>query len=334
MALDPNMNTSLVRKYPQLLSDPQFMQIYQQLYDLARGPASGRWALNAANTNTNLGDLSDAATARARQLGLPADRMVWTDGSDQSIHKQRNDVLKGLAIGGTMLAGGALANGAISGIGAGAAAAPAASGASAALPASLPVTVGGLPAGASTIGAIGGGIAAPAGTAATTGLTTAGVLSKAAPLLKAAGAGIGNATNAAANNRGVESDYNLNAYREGNTAQSQIENELMQRAATEAAQRKNDLGNIYRQSVAHNPSHSIYDKQGPPPISQQYLDAIDALSKQGGAALQRAPAYDVANLPMRTYTPPPPMKKAGTLEQAGNWLGPTLTLASAYLGGR
>ncbi len=218
---------------------------------------------------------------------------------------------------------------------------------------SLPAAVAGLPAsvlgptgaGATTLAASGSAAAVPAA------VGTASTLSKVLKGVGEAGQVVGAADKAAAANRSESDDYalrqaalelqnnqlGLNGFNANTTAQSALERELIDRATLEGTQRKTDLSNIYKQSVAQNPARSPYDPKGPPTLSQAYMDALAALSKQGGDELAQAPAYsarNMATLTPRTYTPPaftpPTQKKPGTLEQVGNWLGPLLAGVGAF----
>jgi hypothetical protein len=142
---------SILQQYPSLANDPQFMQGYQRLGDIVRtGGVAGVAAAQIPEKNALLQQL----TARARQLGLPADQQVNGVGEAESIHHARNEALTGLALGGLSLVGGGLANSALSG---GGAAAGAASGA--ALPAAA---TGATAAGAGTAATVGPGLAAGA----------------------------------------------------------------------------------------------------------------------------------------------------------------------------
>lgn len=247
-----------------------------------------------------------------------------------------------------MLAGPAIASGigALAGAG-GAGVAPAATSAAAAAP-GLPAAVAGLPAGM-TAGAVpmsASGFAAAAAPAATGG-TLRNILKGSQMAGRAAGA----LNRTAASNRG-ESDLfgqrnaqlelqreqlGLGGYNANTSAQSALEAELMRRADVEGSQRKTDLSNIYKESVASNPTASPYNTRGLPTLSQAYKDAIASLAKQGGTELAQDPAYRVRNLKQPTMTPYvqppftlPTQTKKGTLENVTDWLSPLLSGVGAF----
>lgn len=223
-----------------------------------------------------------------------------------------------------------------------------------------------------------GGVATAAG-----GSGTMGIISQ---ILNAAGRGVGAASSASANNLSEEdrdalalAQLQLNANQQGQnaytenasvaqnaydenaavptqvfnantTADSALQNELINRGTLEDTQRKQDLQNIFKQSSALNPSRSPYDPKGAPALSQDYVTALSHLADQGGDELAQAPAYSARNMPTlkpRTLATPAPFVPAApyqapaftpprlrtpddtTLGNIGNWLGPILTGASA-----
>ena len=250
------------------------------------------------------------------------------------------DILEGVAIGGAALTGlglagvgpmaglfGAGSAAADAGVGTGAAEAGAEAGAGAGL---LPSTaIGseiGLPAGgagltaadvaggAGAAGAAGAGGAAGGASGIAGGLTTAG---KFANALKGIGAGFGKAATAAGGNALDQEKLSLEAAGlniQGQNAADQLklsgmsefEKELMDRASLEQSQRGQALKDIYRQSYASNPRSSPYDPAGPPKYSQDYLNTLSDLTKQGTSMLSKSPQYGATSLPTPTQFQPTP----------------------------
>ena len=161
----------------------------------------------------------------------------------------------------------------------------------------------------------------PAITAATSAGTGGGLLStigKNASMLGAAGQAVGNATQAAGNNR-------MTAAQQAITGQSAYEQELNNRAKTDATQRADALKNIYRASFFNNVPTSPYNTKGNAPISQQTLDTLNSLAAQGTTRLANASPYDMnTTAPLTPYSPSQP----GTLEQVGTYAAPALSILS------
>ena len=137
------------------------------------------------------------------------------------------------------------------------------------------------------------------------------------------------------------------------------QSELQAIARTEADQRGSALKDVYRASVAGNPSHSPYNPVPTPTLSEAYRQTLANLERQGAERLTNPAEYDTrtmrpptpytpyvagANLPpVRPYTPysvpilPAPRPYAprnpdvstSTMQQIGNWIGPTLSVLGA-----
>jgi hypothetical protein len=154
--------------------------------------------------------------------------------------------------------------------------------------------------------------------------------------------GINAATEAAAAGRATQQNAGLTANGQNIQGQSAFESELLARSREEDSQRKEDLKNVYRSSVAQNPHVSPFSRSGAPKYSQQYMDTIGAVAGQGADRLKTGPAYSTNNMPaLRPYTPINPADVRGatgtnpsTLERVGQYVGPALstyaTLAQIY----
>lgn len=141
-------------------------------------------------------------------------------------------------------------------------------------------------------------------------------------------------------NLGVQANNsNISANNSNISGQQSFEQELMNRAKLESDQRKNALANIYRASYTKNPSVSPYNIAGPTKYSQDYLDALDSVSREGQNQLKTPQQYAANGLPPLTpYTPYrtdfKPDTDPSTMQTVGNWLAPTLstigTVADLY----
>jgi hypothetical protein len=162
-----------------------------------------------------------------------------------------------------------------------------------------------------------------------------GILGKAAHLLGskagsdmlgAAANGIGQATNAAANNRGMKAQMAMQA-------DAQHELELQRRATEEQQQRSTALKNAsyadYTQNVKPGPFNTAGIRQYGP--AQQAIAAN--LQKQAQDKLATGPAYDTNK--MSPLTDPKQFVdqygNPSTMEKVGNWASPTLSVLSKAL---
>jgi len=235
------------------------------------------------------------------------------------------------------------------------------------LPAALP--------GAATLGHVGGAAA------------TGGTLSHLGQALTTGGRMVGAATSADAHNQGLENDYGLRANEDQNSwaeemaklkaqndalglsaynananvglgafeantsAQTALQNALINRSKLEQDQRSTGIRNLFKMSAAKNPSRGPFDQKGPPALDPQYVSTLQAVGQQAADALAKGPTYDAATMPAPsygtytapapyvapsftppTYTPPPGFKmRSGTLSQVGEWLGPTLSILGSYV---
>ncbi len=193
-------------------------------------------------------------------------------------------------------------------------------------------TVADLATGGSAIaGQTGGSLAG--GSGSTLG-RVADALGKGASL---AGNAVNGATQAAGQTQLENARLGLTANGQNIQGQSAYEQELMNRAKEEQAQRTDALKNVYRQSYAAAPPTSPYNVAGPPKYSQDYLDALEALKTQGAGKLAKPAQYDTNNIaPLQPYTPYNPNTMSGpggtqpsTMQTVGNWLGPTLSTIGA-----
>ncbi len=222
------------------------------------------------------------------------------------------------------------------------AAAPAAFSAPAASNAAL---IGGTP--SATMGA------APAAGVGNYATATGGTLGKIGNLTRLGGNAISGATKASAANRGLTDDFNQRnselglsydrilgeAANTNITGQRSIEDELINRAKLENDQRQQGLKDMYRSNYFHNPAVSPYNPR-PQTFSPEFLAAMQNMSNQGADKVSTPMQYDTRNLPAiepyKPYTPPPftppAQSKPGTMEKAGNWLGPTLSLIGSWFG--
>lgn len=190
------------------------------------------------------------------------------------------------------------------------------------------------------LGAAGSGVLTGAGGAASTLGTVANIAGKAgstygkvSDLLSGAGSAVGAATNAAAGNRATDAQLGLAANGQNIQGQSAFENELMARTKEEDSQRSQALKDVYRQSYATNRVAGLNNTQGLTKYSPEYLKALEDLKNQGTAKLSRASATDTGSMtplsPYKPYVPSAqPSGSPSTYEQVGNWLGPGLKIAS------
>lgn len=328
---------SLPAELSYALAHPEYLKQHPELQDAyntltgANLPPSVKAAVQQQlGGNTNF-DWSGGQAGIAKHKGVWSQPETWIQ----------------LALAGTV--GGAAAGGAFAGSGGGAAAgaAPTAAPTLGGVAGGIPVTTG-MPAGLTAAGGT------TAGSAATTGIlpTINKYFDKMAPLIGAAGSAVAGASQAAANNRYLNDQYGLDVarmrqdydqqglqgYNANTAAQSAFQNQIQSLAALEASQRKTGLSNIYKQSVAQNPSKSPYNTGNVPTISNAYMTAIGNLANQASGQLAAPPKYDAATgIPTPTYNPyvqppwmPPTQTQPGAGEKVGNWLGPVLAGIGGY----
>lgn len=259
--------------------------------------------------------------------GLVHGRMEWDPEKGEFVSHYDMGKIMSLVAAGVLTAGAAnaITGGAASGAatGSGGAASPLASSATAPLASTLP--------GAASTSTVVGGTAAtaPVSTLGTIG----GVLKKAEPLLHGMGKAVGDAATAAGQNRLDQEHLALTANGQNILGQSSFEQELMNRAHTEADQRKDALKDVYRASYAKNATAGPYNPRGIRPQSPEYLAALGNLESQGSARLATGAQYSTnAMAPLAPYTPVPVNNvqgatgtKKGTLETIGDWLSPALS---------
>jgi len=243
-------------------------------------------------------------------------------------HKMRNTMI-GLGIAGAVAA--PFVAPALLGAGGGAAAAPTLGGGStlaaglggaSALPALAAPAVAGTVAGsvaATEAGIYGGaGLSGTPAAAASTGgkglLSRVGstLKGKAADLLGAGGRAISDATQAAGQNR-------MDAYDQSLRANSQYENQLMNRSADEQKQRGKALDDVYRASWYANRQASPNNTRGLTAISPEMQATLDALKVQGAEKLKSAAQYDSNGNPVLEKPTP---SRPGLLERVGTYAGP------------
>lgn len=157
------------------------------------------------------------------------------------------------------------------------------------------------------------------GTSATTAggiLSTIGsVYNRVQPFLDAAGHAVGDATQAAGENR-------INADEVARRAAADFENQQQQRARLEAEQRDSAEKDVYRAGWYANHQPGPYDTQGATPISPAYQQTLSELEQQAMAKLAKGPQYSTdAMKAIRPFTPTPP----STPERIGTWASPILT---------
>jgi len=151
--------------------------------------------------------------------------------------------------------------------------------------------------------------------AAKKGITTA------ADLLRGGGQAVGNAANAAEDNR-------LTADESRRKGQNDYENQLVNRSKLEAGERQQALKDLYRQSYAANRKPGPYNAAGLTPYSADYMSGLSAIEQQGLARLQKPAAYDTAAMPALAQFVPAPQ---GKVERIGNYAAPALTLGGMAL---
>ncbi len=184
-------------------------------------------------------------------------------------------------------------------------------------------------------------------------LSKAGTLEKIAQLAGLGGTAISDATKSAgdtqlqkaligltANNQNQQAIANAN--NTNITGNNAYETQLLARTKDEEAQRANALKDVYRSSYVANPRVSQYDIGGAPQYSDQYRQTVSGLGNQGSGVLAQPGQYATANQPAlqayKPYTPIPydPNTMSGpggtqqsTMQEIGNWLGPTLSTIGA-----
>jgi hypothetical protein len=176
-----------------------------------------------------------------------------------------------------------------------------------------------VPAGTSSLA--GGGGAALAGGASTLG-TAAKLLSGGGlqDILGAGASGLGQAANAAAQNRGVSANMDLQANREAAVEQ-------MARAKEEQSQRNDALKQGYYANYVQNRKPGPFNSAGITPYGADTLSTAANLAAQSKAKLANAPQYDTSTMPA-ILDPSKFMTQYGqpsTLEKTSNWLSPTLS---------
>ncbi len=200
-----------------------------------------------------------------------------------------------------------------------------------------------------------GGVPAALGTTGTVGgiLGNASTLEKIAQLAGLGGTAVSDATKSAgdtqlqkaligltANNQNQQAIANAN--NTNITGNNAFESQLLGRSKDEEVQRANALKDVYRSSYVANPRVSQYDIGGAPQYSDQYRTTVSGLGNQGAGTLgnpaQYATAAQPALKPYQPYTPVPydPNTMSGpggtqpsTMQEIGNWLGPTLSTIGA-----
>ena len=210
---------------------------------------------------------------------------------------------------------------------------------SATVPTATGTVAGGSGMGATGLASDGSTLAADGSGSTLSSLAKGGVSST----LQALGKGVGDATTAAGNNALNQEQLGLQANNSNIAGQSAFENELMNRAKTEAAQRNSALADVYRQSYATNggtgsgPRVSPYNPAGSPAQSPAYLAALKNLQGQGSATLANPAAYSTTAMPtLKPYNPIDPANvqgatntKPSALQTAGEWVSPALSTLSA-----
>jgi hypothetical protein len=242
-------------------------------------------------------------------------------------------------------AAGAMGAGEAAGAGAGAAGAAGTAGAAGGLLAStatVPLATGTI-AGSVASGAVPAALAA-GGTTAATGGTLASMASRFATnggLADVAGA-VGRADTAAGNNRLNQQQLSMQANRDNILGNNSYEKALQDRAAQEAALRKQALKDVTLANDVRNPHISQFNTQGARPNTPEYMSAMSELEKRGLSRLQQQDAYTTDKLPaLQPYQPLPTdanglQDRTGTkksiLESVGDYASPVMSIASHYWG--
>ena len=128
-----------------------------------------------------------------------------------------------------------------------------------------------------------------------------------ADTLRAGGQNVGAATNAA------------------NERRLSVADKYLDRSKEEDRQRRQDLSDVYRAAWYGTRQAGPYNMRGLQQLSPEYQDTLNLMSQRGRDRLGRTPTYDIEHLPSL---------EPGGLEEAGNWIAPTLstigTIASIY----
>jgi hypothetical protein len=191
---------------------------------------------------------------------------------------------------------------------------------------------------------------APAGIAAGGGMTAGGgTLANMASrfvnnggLSDVAGA-IGRANTAAGNNRLNQQGLTMQANRDNIAGTRSYETMLQERAAQEAALRKQALRDVTLANDVRNPHISQFNTRGPVANTPEYMSAMSELEKRGLSRLQQQDAYTTDKLPaLQPYQPLPTdanglQDRTGTkksiLETVGDYAGPAMSIYSNYFRG-
>ncbi len=181
-----------------------------------------------------------------------------------------------------------------------------------------------LPAGSAGSGAVGAG--ATAGGGSTLGAISK--LAKAGNTARDLGGAVSNASSAAGANRRTDAQI-------GQSAQRTYESALMDRAKTEADQRKEAAKDVYRASFFRNEQTGPYSAKPQAKLSPEYMDSLASLEQQGSARLKQPRQYDTTQMKPLVEKEIDP---ATGLEKTGSWVGPTLStigsLVASYYGGK
>lgn len=163
---------------------------------------------------------------------------------------------------------------------------------------------------------------APAATGGSSGLLSrvgSALKGRASDLLGAGGRAISDATQAAGQNR-------VDAYDQSLRANSQYENQLMNRSRDEQTQRAKALDDVYRASWYANRQASPNNTRGLTAISPEMQATLDALKVQGVEKLKSAAQYDSNGNPVLEKPTP---SRPGLLERVGTYAGPAASGLSA-----
>lgn len=151
-------------------------------------------------------------------------------------------------------------------------------------------------------------------------------INKISDALRAGGKAIGAATTAAGQTQLENESRDANANAMNISGEAAYQSELQSAARTEADQREAARKNLYRASVAHNPTSSPFNPQGPPKLSPELMTGLSDLEKEAMTRLATGSKYDQATMPGPTpYKPYVPKTRPSTMQTVGNWLAPTLS---------
>lgn len=179
------------------------------------------------------------------------------------------------------------------------------------------------------------GLAASLAGAAGGGTPSLSTLAKIAEALRGGAGAVGSATQAAANNRLTQAEFNLRnldqTTRNRLAAQTAYEQSYGARASEEDKQRATLLNEATRANFLENQMLGPYNQRGVTPLSPQYRKILDDLSAQAATRLAQPQQYTPNAMTPLTQVDVQPATwiEPSTGERVGNYVAPTLSTIAA-----